>query len=203
MPLSLLVSGPTARAEKLSPEDFVALRRMLTEAIDGGVLLRACAKVNYALGAGLAGGRMPRDLERVAERLARRRELEIERSKEASSRLSFEPEGVEIGPVEESRRLQGLGVALGDLRPRAPDEDTASQEDTRRGGSGWRIRGGRGGGSGRRERAFRPGTQTPSNCGRSGQGSGPTFLLPLRRHRAGRGGGDPDPPSRAASPPAS
>src|SRR4029453_5927556 len=94
-------------------------------------------------GAGLAVGRIPRDLERVAERLARRRARD--RAPQGGLRAVLGAGGGGDRTRRGEYRLQGLGVALGGLRPRAPDEDTASQEDTRRGGAGGGVRGRRGG----------------------------------------------------------
>lgn len=67
----------------------------------GGVLLRACAKVNYALE--VRGLRWDgyHEISSVLQSVSLADELEIERSR-GGFELSFEPEGVEIGPVEEN-----------------------------------------------------------------------------------------------------
>lgn len=67
----------------------------------GGVLLRACAKVNYALE--VQGLRWDgyHEISSVLQSVSLADELEIERSR-GGFELSFEPEGVEIGPVEEN-----------------------------------------------------------------------------------------------------
>lgn len=67
----------------------------------GGVLLRACAKVNYALE--VRGLRWDgyHEISSVLQSVSLADELEIERSR-GGFKLSFEPEGVEIGPVEEN-----------------------------------------------------------------------------------------------------
>ena len=67
----------------------------------GRVLLRACAKVNYALE--VRGLRWDgyHEISSVLQSVSLADELEIERSR-GGFELSFEPEGVEIGPVEEN-----------------------------------------------------------------------------------------------------
>jgi 4-diphosphocytidyl-2-C-methyl-D-erythritol kinase len=67
----------------------------------GGVLLRACAKVNYALEVRGLRGDGYHEISSVLQSVSLADELEIERSR-GGFELSFEPEGVEIGPVEEN-----------------------------------------------------------------------------------------------------
>jgi len=67
----------------------------------GGVLLRACAKVNYALEVQGLRGDGYHEISSVLQSVSLADELEIERSR-GGFELSFEPEGVEIGPVEEN-----------------------------------------------------------------------------------------------------
>jgi 4-diphosphocytidyl-2-C-methyl-D-erythritol kinase len=67
----------------------------------GGVLLRACAKVNYALEVRGLRGDGYHEISSVLQSVSLADELEIERSRRGFE-LSFEPEGVEIGPVEEN-----------------------------------------------------------------------------------------------------
>ena len=67
----------------------------------GGVLLRACAKVNYALEVRGLRGDGYHEISSVLQSVSLADELEIERSA-GGFELSFEPEGVEIGPVEEN-----------------------------------------------------------------------------------------------------
>jgi 4-diphosphocytidyl-2-C-methyl-D-erythritol kinase len=67
----------------------------------GGVLLRACAKVNYALEVRGLRGDGCHEISSVLQSVSLADELEIERSR-GGFELSFEPEGVEIGPVEEN-----------------------------------------------------------------------------------------------------
>jgi 4-diphosphocytidyl-2-C-methyl-D-erythritol kinase len=67
----------------------------------GGVLLRACAKVNYALEVRGLRGDGYHEISSVLQSVSLADELEIERST-GGFELSFEPEGVEIGPVEEN-----------------------------------------------------------------------------------------------------
>ena len=66
-----------------------------------GVLLRACAKVNYALEVRGLRGDGYHEISSVLQSVSLADELEIERSR-GGFELSFEPEGVEIGPVEEN-----------------------------------------------------------------------------------------------------
>jgi 4-diphosphocytidyl-2-C-methyl-D-erythritol kinase len=65
------------------------------------VLLRACAKVNYALEVRGLRGDGCHEISSVLQSVSLADELEIERSR-GGFELSFEPEGVEIGPVEEN-----------------------------------------------------------------------------------------------------
>jgi 4-diphosphocytidyl-2-C-methyl-D-erythritol kinase len=65
------------------------------------VLLRACAKVNYALEVRGLRGDGYHEISSVLQSVSLADELEIERSR-GGFELSFEPEGVEIGPVEEN-----------------------------------------------------------------------------------------------------
>jgi 4-diphosphocytidyl-2-C-methyl-D-erythritol kinase len=67
----------------------------------GGVLLRACAKVNYALEVRGLRGDGYHEISSVLQSVSLADELEIERSREGFE-LFFEPEGVEIGPLEEN-----------------------------------------------------------------------------------------------------
>jgi 4-diphosphocytidyl-2-C-methyl-D-erythritol kinase len=67
----------------------------------GGVLLRACAKVNYALEVGGLRGDGYHEISSVLQSVSLADELEIERSR-GGFELFFEPEGVEIGPLEEN-----------------------------------------------------------------------------------------------------
>jgi 4-diphosphocytidyl-2-C-methyl-D-erythritol kinase len=67
----------------------------------GGVLLRACAKVNYALEVQGLRGDGYHEISSVLQSVSLADELEIERSREGFE-LLFEPEGVEIGPLEEN-----------------------------------------------------------------------------------------------------
>jgi 4-diphosphocytidyl-2-C-methyl-D-erythritol kinase len=67
----------------------------------GRVLLRACAKVNYALEVRGLRGDGYHEISSVLQSVSLADELEIERSR-GGFELSFEPEGVEIGPVEEN-----------------------------------------------------------------------------------------------------
>jgi 4-diphosphocytidyl-2-C-methyl-D-erythritol kinase len=67
----------------------------------GGVLLRACAKVNYALEVRNLRGDGYHEISSVLQSVSLADELEIERSR-GGFELSFEPEGVEIGPLEEN-----------------------------------------------------------------------------------------------------
>jgi 4-diphosphocytidyl-2-C-methyl-D-erythritol kinase len=66
-----------------------------------GVLMRACAKVNYALEVlGLRGDGY-HEISSVLQSVSLADELEIEHSR-GGFELFFEPEGVEIGPLEEN-----------------------------------------------------------------------------------------------------
>jgi 4-diphosphocytidyl-2-C-methyl-D-erythritol kinase len=65
------------------------------------VLLRACAKVNYALEVRGLRGDGYHEISSVLQSVSLADELEVERSR-GGFELSFEPEGVEIGPVEEN-----------------------------------------------------------------------------------------------------
>jgi 4-diphosphocytidyl-2-C-methyl-D-erythritol kinase len=67
----------------------------------GGVLLRACAKVNYALEVRGLRGDGYHEISSVLQSVSLADELEIERSR-GGFELFFEPEGVEIGPLEEN-----------------------------------------------------------------------------------------------------
>ena len=67
----------------------------------GGVLLRACAKVNYALEVQGLRGDGYHEISSVLQSVSLADELEIERSR-GGFELFFEPEGVEIGPLEEN-----------------------------------------------------------------------------------------------------
>ena len=67
----------------------------------GGVLLRACAKVNYALEVRGLRGDGYHEISSVLQSVSLADELEIESSR-GGFELSFEPEGVEIGPLEEN-----------------------------------------------------------------------------------------------------
>ena len=67
----------------------------------GGVLLRACAKVNYALEVKGLRGDGYHEISSVLQSVSLADELEIERSR-GGFELFFEPEGVEIGPLEEN-----------------------------------------------------------------------------------------------------
>jgi 4-diphosphocytidyl-2-C-methyl-D-erythritol kinase len=67
----------------------------------GGVLLRACAKVNYALEVRSLRGDGYHEISSVLQSVSLADELEIERSR-GGFELFFEPEGVEIGPLEEN-----------------------------------------------------------------------------------------------------
>jgi 4-diphosphocytidyl-2-C-methyl-D-erythritol kinase len=67
----------------------------------GGVLLRACAKVNYALEVRGLRGDGYHEISSVLQSVSLADELEIQRSR-GGFELIFEPEGVEIGPLEEN-----------------------------------------------------------------------------------------------------
>ena len=67
----------------------------------GGVLLRACAKVNYALEVRGLREDGYHEISSVLQSISLADELEIESSR-GGFELSFEPEGVEIGPLEEN-----------------------------------------------------------------------------------------------------
>jgi 4-diphosphocytidyl-2-C-methyl-D-erythritol kinase len=67
----------------------------------GGILLRACAKVNYALEVRGLRGDGYHEISSVLQSVSLADELEIQRSR-GGFELIFEPEGVEIGPLEEN-----------------------------------------------------------------------------------------------------
>ena len=67
----------------------------------GGVLMRACAKVNYALEVRGLRGDGYHEISSVLQSVSLADEREIERSR-GGFELLFEPEGVEIGPLEEN-----------------------------------------------------------------------------------------------------
>src|SRR3712207_4111263 len=152
-------------------------------------------------GKGAAGRRVPRDLERVAERLARRRGGDTARR--GGLRALPRTRGDGGGSARAEHGPQGLVGIVRAGRSRAPGEGSAPQEDTGRGRAGRRF-GRRRGGPGRAKRTLRPRPERRGAARRGHEDRGRRAVRPRGWHGTGGGGGrDTEPPARAARPPVS